>query len=747
MAQSEIIKHLPGRRFFAVWGIAFLLGGLVCFLLVDNFRSRLKLHEKNKSDFLYNTRNIATNLEYFFEERRFEMNSIACSPTIAAYFENQAMGMSMEYGLKASLLSAQEHLSYILKQRKVSGHLIYRRFMLVGREGHILLDCTWSGQQAGLSPCNLYSVFKGKPKSEIVLLGTDNQCCVVISVPCYLKENYAATLLAIVNTDTILSQMGIQDGTGSKNILIFDKNSRQTLNETNMASVHSYIIRKAAMPLSKDLFYFADAQKNLTLCASVPISNTPFYVLNTTNSGDFDTGNPWIVPTAMILLAVMLFGGGIFVYRSAARNLILRVRLEEKNNQQQTLETINLQLEQEIARRRRKENQLKEKETYLQATIESTTEGILVVNQEGLIANWNRSFREIWKMPEIKPLATISEMKDFFLEQTQGSESFINEFCYLQNSTDRFSGTLTLKTGSVIEYYARPMKVQEAIGSRVWSFRDITLHKNAEKTLQQAKEAAEKSNQAKNEFLTNLSHELRTPLNSILGFAGVLSEETLTDSQKTYIENIHKSGLALLEMLDNLLLFSDSESEQTLRVVRKCAVWDIVNLARKRMLPKIRKKDLQMDVICRQDPPMTLYSDPQMIAKILTVILDNACKFTEQGHILLTISPSEQGGRRWIQFAVEDSGVGIHAEKLQNIFDLFMQADSSKTRRHGGIGTGLPAAKKLAEMLNGRILVQSESGKGTTFTVILPVCDEHYNQLLSKQEAVLQTTSAANPSL
>jgi signal transduction histidine kinase len=335
-------------------------------------------------------------------------------------------------------------------------------------------------------------------------------------------------------------------------------------------------------------------------------------------------------------------------------------------------------------------------------------------------------------------------MKDFFLERTQHSESFINEFCALQDTTERFSGILTFQSGAIVEYSARPMAVLNTVWGRVWTFRDITIHKCAEKTLELAKEAAEKSNKAKTEFLANMSHELRTPLNSIIGFSEVLKEETLDDSQKTYVENINKSGINLLELLDNLLLYSDIEAGSVTKEIQQCNLWEIVNRAKKKAHAGFQKKGIHLDVICEKDLPTTFYSDSQMITKILTALLGNACKFTDKGDILLTILPLFENRRPWIQFVVRDSGIGIPEDKLKIIFEAFTQADGSMSRKYGGLGTGLNITQKLVRLLGGKIQVQSECGKGTTFTVTLPIQEADETRPQSDPQAVMQTATITN---
>jgi signal transduction histidine kinase len=744
MTTIELKNQLPGRKFITVWIISFLLVMLVCLLMADNYRSRLKLQRDAQLEFLRSTRHVAYSLESFFEERIYELNTLAGSRAIVSCLANPSE-MSVRDGSQLSMAPANENLDYILKNKKIAGNLIYHRFMLVGHDGKVLLDRFGASPKPDPAAVDLYSVFNGKPEQGIFSLKRNDHVVAVISVPCYRDEKYVASLLTIVNTDSIIRQMRGPASDDIKTTMILDGTDLCLLNRSPDTKVRLSILDRN-LPVSQELFAVEADNHVRYLFARVPIQNTPFIMLNSARSDIFPAENPREILAAMVIVTALLFVSGIYAYRGAVINLILNVRLEEENIRQQALEKVNRQLKREVSHRRHKEVLLVEKESLLRATIESTAEGILVVDCNGQIADWNRSFRDIWKFPDIKPLVTLSEMKEFLLEQARDCELFIRQFSALYDTTQRFSGTLTLDSGSVIEYSARPLQVRNTPWGRVWTFRDITVHKWAEDSLQAAKDAAEQSNKAKTEFLANMSHELRTPLNAVIGFAEVLHGESLSESQNGYVENIHRSGINLLEMLDNLLLYSDIEAGRVTREIRKCGLWDMINRAKKRIRAALLKKNLQLDVICEKETPLDFDSDPYLITRILSAILDNACKFTEQGQIVVTISYFVYDYQPFIRFVIQDTGIGIPQDKLETIFEVFTQADGSMSRKYGGMGTGLTVVKKLVWLLGGKIQVQSEVGEGTTVTVTLPIKDNNTDSQACASDGNNQTVAAGNSS-
>ena len=235
--------------------------------------------------------------------------------------------------------------------------------------------------------------------------------------------------------------------------------------------------------------------------------------------------------------------------------------------------------------------------------------------------------------------------------------------------------------------------------------------------LERARLAAEAANRAKSEFLANMSHEIRTPMNGILGFAKLLLQEDLTDEQRSFVETICRSGADLLELINNILDLSKIEADRIQPCVETVDVAEIARGACDLLLPRAREKGLGLSVEAGSQTPRAAATDPARLRQILINLLGNAIKFTETGHVCVSIrsaDPQDDGAER-LEIAVADTGVGIPADKLEAIFDPFVQADGSITRRYGGTGLGLAISRRLVELLGGRIWVESEVGRGSTF--------------------------------
>ncbi|CAM5482222.1 signal transduction histidine kinase/DNA-binding response OmpR family regulator [Aquamicrobium terrae] len=237
---------------------------------------------------------------------------------------------------------------------------------------------------------------------------------------------------------------------------------------------------------------------------------------------------------------------------------------------------------------------------------------------------------------------------------------------------------------------------------------------------------AEAADRAKSEFLANMSHEIRTPMNGVLGMAELLAKTELTPRQKTFTDVIVKSGNALLTIINDILDFSKINAGQLtldpapFRLTE--AVEDVATLVSARVAEK------NIELIVRVDPrlPTLVVGDAGRFRQIITNLLGNAVKFTEKGHVLVDVGGEIVDGAAQIKVRVEDTGIGIPADKLQSVFEKFAQVDSSSTRRHEGTGLGLAIAARLVDLMGGRMGVESEVGRGSIFwfCVSLPVHED-----------------------
>ncbi|RYF91282.1 MAG: response regulator, partial [Chitinophagaceae bacterium] len=246
---------------------------------------------------------------------------------------------------------------------------------------------------------------------------------------------------------------------------------------------------------------------------------------------------------------------------------------------------------------------------------------------------------------------------------------------------------------------------------------ELILERNLD--IQAKSEALELSTRYKSEFLANMSHELRTPLNSILLLSRLLSENqagNLNNDQVEYAEVIQTSGKGLLTLIDEILDLSKIESGKMELEYGPVNIQSFAKEINGLFMPIAKDKGLDFSVQLAPDAPSEIESDSMRLEQIIRNLVSNALKFTKQGSVSLSISRSNGN----ISFAVRDSGIGIPKEKHQTIFEAFQQADGSTRRQFGGTGLGLSISRELAKLLGGEIRLESEEGKGSVFTLIIP---------------------------
>lgn len=259
-------------------------------------------------------------------------------------------------------------------------------------------------------------------------------------------------------------------------------------------------------------------------------------------------------------------------------------------------------------------------------------------------------------------------------------------------------------------------EVENMVGFQT-SARDVTKRKEFEQSLREAKEKAEEATMAKSKFLSMMSHEIRTPMNAIIGFTNLLLNSEPRADQKESLEILKFSGENLLTIINDILDFSKIESDkielESIDFDLHKLVMNIKNMLEQRMT----QKGVDLIFNYHQNLPRIVKGDSVRIAQVITNLAANAIKFTEAGTVQVSVtSKGILGNMHQVHFAVKDTGIGIESHKIESIFERFAQADSDTTRKFGGTGLGLSITKSLLNLMNSEIHVESEVGKGSTFS-------------------------------
>ena len=302
----------------------------------------------------------------------------------------------------------------------------------------------------------------------------------------------------------------------------------------------------------------------------------------------------------------------------------------------------------------------------------------------------------------------------------------------LKPITELTEASKTLSKGEWSQHVQ--VKYQDELGTLASAFNQMSKQlrvsfsiletKNEE--AQKARSEAEEANKAKSVFVANMTHELRTPLNAIIGYSEMLQEEAEDNGNEELIPDLKKissAGKHLLALINDVLDFSKVEAGRMELYLENVDINHVLKEVIDTISPLVEKNSNQLQVDC---PPKlgSMYTDVTKVRQCLFNLLSNASKFTEQGILGLTVKRYTKNDKEWVTFQVNDTGIGMTQEQIGKLFQAFMQADSSTTRKYGGTGLGLVITKQFCQMMGGEIMVTSEFGKGSTFAMHLPVQGE-----------------------
>src|SRR5665647_2118760 len=365
--------------------------------------------------------------------------------------------------------------------------------------------------------------------------------------------------------------------------------------------------------------------------------------------------------------------------------------------------------------------------------ISSMDELLILLNQEGNILNVNKATLDTlqYDRDELEGKSVTLLFEDEYLKKS--ALKIITDEVVIKNK----DGFLLTKTGKNVPiiYSSSPIKNEDQIViGTVFIARDITEHELISVELIKAKEKAEESDRLKSAFLANMSHEIRTPMNGILGFAGLLKEPDLTgEEQQEFIGIIEKSGERMLNIINDIVSISKVEAGQMEVSISETKINEQIEYIYTFFKPEALNNGIQL--ICKKtltNEEAILKTDREKVYAVLTNLVKNAIKFTQAG----SIEFGYQKKGDFIEFYVKDSGSGVNKEHQEFIFERFRQGSESLNRKYEGAGLGLSISKAYVEMLGGKIWVESEEGKGSTFFFTLPYNTKSATKIVSNNEII-----------
>ncbi len=376
----------------------------------------------------------------------------------------------------------------------------------------------------------------------------------------------------------------------------------------------------------------------------------------------------------------------------------------------------------DITKRKESEEELAASEERFAKIGESALDAVILINEKGRTEYWNPGAE---RMLGFKSVETLGKKVHDLIVPERYSERFRKGWeKYLATGDGPLLGIINefsalKKDGSEIPVELSLAKLN--IHGKNWTsafIRDISQRKKAEKELIEAKEQAESANRAKSEFLANVSHEIRTPLNSILGFSEVMLGSVKNKTDEKYLKTIYSGGKTLLDLINEILDLAKIESGKLDIIPEYVDFRATISEVKRFFSRQIEEKGLDFSLVIDPDFPKTIFIDEIRMRQILINLIGNAVKFTAEGYVRMRVkSESRKDDFLDFEISVSDSGIGIKKIDHNSIFESFMQQSGQDSKKYGGTGLGLTISKKLVEMMNGSIMVESEPGVGSKFSI------------------------------
>ncbi len=389
-----------------------------------------------------------------------------------------------------------------------------------------------------------------------------------------------------------------------------------------------------------------------------------------------------------------------------------------------------------------------ESEACKAAISDAALDGILTLDSNLIINTYNSAADKLLEIDDF-------DMSDQYFPDIAFTESHRKEYTQLMRQVSNEEEESIFSKITEITMQGRGAKIfpaeisvasviQKGEAIYIIYIRDISLHKQAEKDMQESRDAAIMLAHKQSDFMANISHEIRTPMNGLLGMLSVLERQlNIPEDKKEYLTAATQSANRLQDIINNIINFSQLNSG-TLEICNaNILLNDLINAVNNKHSKNFNNKQLNFTSVTANNCPLSLHSDPVCIISCLDLLLDNALKFTEHGDITLNITLGESTQQPSLIFTITDTGCGISKEEQEKIFSPFTQADASRSRAYDGAGIGLYMCKQIAELLGGDITLTSEKNKGSSFVLSIPYIETLSDNYISL-ESLLSSSDKTN---
>lgn len=684
----------------------FASAGYMMYLVYSQYQAQEKLQKSFLQRSLQESEKKALSVGYFLSERVYDLSTIAENRLLSLYYENRALGMSLEYGLGASINGARDMLARFRQSRVIDGKPIFSKILYAEASGKVLFESRDHGTFPKVQNRVPQNMARRTKAAEFLSERVDGEEYLVISYPFLFKDRYMGRLSGWIPVSLIclhfVASVGDNDTWRSilvlKNNYLFCKNlTSPDLTVESLPAVETIrpgVMHTISLPASGNL-------PPRTQVFATPVANSPISLMSFHRADSHGAGKP---PHALFFIlggiGLALLVGGIAFYRASMRSAVLEARLEETRLRERIVEEKNRSLRK------------------LLTALEQSCYSVMITDVNGIIEYVNPHFTRVtgYSLDEV-----LGKNPRFLKSGHEPYEKYREMWETVLKGKNWFGEFLNRKKNGELfwehENIAPVFDEQGAISSLIAIKEDTTERKRAEHELRTAKEAAEAASRAKSMFLANVSHEIRTPLNGVMGMTELCLATKLDEKQRLYLATARASAQNLLEIINDILDFSKIEAGKAEVDRSPFLLRTLVGQTLRPLAAKAAEKGIDILFAPTAETPDALIGDPGKLKQVLVNLVGNAIKFTEKGCIIVGVSAENSDAKEYLlTFFVQDSGIGISPECREKIFDSFEQGDVSTTKVYEGTGLGLAISKKLVELMDGFITVTSELGVGSTFT-------------------------------